>query len=177
MDTTSTNAAVDVGRPNVTPQPRITKIEGNDGNDYLELSSKNSPPVKQLLVDPKPENLQPRLAWVEATENYLVSRGWTMTGTNEKGMSKWNDPMGSSALKAETRPMVDLPLKGGGTETIRQLCIPALPWEYGMEEALSIQWQRDRNSKSLEELIAIKEAELNCLKENLASKNEAKTQA
>lgn len=90
-----------------------------------------------------PTNPLPSRNWLEEAEFYLSSKGWERTGTNERGFSAWRDPAGSSR-QAEPTIEINLPAVGGqGMETIRQHVVGPLYWEYSIEEAITIQKQRD----------------------------------
>lgn len=145
------------------------------GNKWHVIQTK-SETIRQPIAPPSVNRPHPRLSFLGEAEEYLRSRGWEMTGVNEAGLSLWRDPMTNTGAKPEVKVMAKLPLKGGGLEDIKQLCIPALPWDYPMQEAMQIQWQRDESAKSLDQQIEQKKAELEALLKRKADQEAATVQ-
>jgi hypothetical protein len=105
-------------------------------------------------------------SWMTEVENYLTRSGWTKLGTSDRGVSLWQDPLGTNS-SGEKKPTVRLPIQGGGEEQIYQCILPPVVWNYTSEDAMTIQRYRDHYGQGLETLIKVKERELRELKERL----------
>ena len=95
---------------------------------------------------PKPqtpqERLNDQLAALALSEEYLTKNGWTKASTDDEGRTLWNDPLGSREQPKLALEIVNK-TRDGGTETIKQMVAPVLPWIYSRSGAELVQRQRN----------------------------------
>ncbi len=88
-----------------------------------------------------------RKTWAEEAKDYLLDNNWKLVSVNDIGQSTWSDPNGvlGGMNKGEkpTFQVFTLPTRDGGHETVRQAVVPAVAWDYSLEDAMRIQKQRD----------------------------------
>jgi hypothetical protein len=107
--------------------------------------------------------------WMSEIDDYLSRAGWNKLGTSDRGLSLWQDPLGTSQSGKRT-PTVRLPIQGGGEEQIYQCILPPVVWNYTSDEAMTVQRYREYYGQGLEQLIRVKERELTELKAKLKAK-------
>jgi hypothetical protein len=131
-----------------------------------QASTPNAPTQQTALPPSTTSN------WESKAEEYLLFWGWEKVGTNERGIGIWADPKGNVPQVSEYKDAIQLPVVGGGFETIKQWFGPPVAWNYSTEEALSIQKQREKAGETIAQAIIRKEEELAALrakdKDNIA---------
>ena len=153
------------------PQPKPSNLHPTTPLPVREDADAPTPPPLmpgQVTVEAK-EQYKPVLHMYDTeSEHYLRERGWKKVSLNEQGLALWDDPMACN-LKAEMQHTCTLPTVGGGKEHIKQCVLPPSRWMYQTNEAVRVQYDRDRHGESLKDIIARKELELEQLKLKLAS--------
>lgn len=88
---------------------------------------------------------------IEKEEQYLRDNGWEpVGGYDHSGKQFWQDPAGAGPKSATPGPVIELPQRGGGYETVRQMTVPPAAWRYPHDRAVAVQIERERKSGSHE---------------------------
>jgi hypothetical protein len=133
-------------------------------NEQQTKKPQQQQPERLPNEPPRVVQAPPMHDYLQQCDSYLESKGWEKMGSNEYGVGLWQDPIGSNQ-RAEPTTVIELPAKGGGTETIRQMTGPPLSWIYTTYEAMCHQRERDRfgNAQTPLERLAALEAKYNKL--------------
>lgn len=125
------------------PKQQDTKVPGQS-----PAAASNQLNVPVAGNQSPPQNFPSHLSYSVEGEKYLLSKGWVKVSTNDvTGRSLWNDP--NVKTDSEMKTVALIPSKEGKPQELRQLHVPPSQWDYGLEEAVFI--QREREAKVLRE--------------------------
>jgi len=86
----------------------------------------------------------PPRTFIDECNEYLEASGWKKLGTDESGITSWEEPMGTGSRAGVRKLQGYLPARNGAEPTpLYQIVNPPTQWTYGMNEAVAIQRQRD----------------------------------
>ncbi len=181
------------GAPNSpNPAPPTTPVRNEIGQVVVpakvEQATSFTPTLKGADTTSSSQEkgtVSPRapLSWIEQAEKHLLDHGWERQGETPYGQSMWSDPHGKDVqppnidekgfVHPNAVPVIQsYPVKGGGTETIRQWSVPPVKWNYTTEQAMRIQRARELAGEDLASTIKRKRLELEKLEYTLKQREE-----